>query len=509
MMRERNSRAGADVLDVYEKVKSLGEGSMGSVIMVRKKHQNPSQLGSFKNSKEFTRSDTGSPEKRPSQSSGLYALKAIQLNRMSDEFISELKNEIDILKSLDHPNIVRPVEVFNRRRQMFVIMELCSGGDLYTRDPYIEASAAKICGKLCSAISYMHSRNITHRDLKFENIMFENNGPQAEIKVIDFGLSKKFMPSNPHLMEGVGTIYTMAPQVLQGLYTEKADLWSVGVIAFMLLCSEMPFSGRKRRHVIDKIMRCNYSFSSERWKNISRPAKEFVRNLIEMDPKKRYSADQALESTWLKKEFNIENRRPSVDMMEKVNSSLKSYSGKTKLQKMALMVVAHQSTTEEILELRKAFDQYDKSNNGTIQYSEFTEVLEGMKYPKEELDEIFASIDVDGSGNIHYTEFLAATLETHGHIEEERLAEAFDRLDSDDSGYITKGNLKEMLGTEYTKEKAEALIAEADINKDGRISWNEFKGMFVRQQMEAMRKVGLMRSMDEGEVEEGLLTVDA
>ncbi|GMI12030.1 hypothetical protein TrRE_jg8954 [Triparma retinervis] len=435
MMRERTSKGGADVLDVYEKVKSLGEGSMGSVIMVRKKHQNTAQLGSFKNSKEFSRKEST----RSSQSSGLYALKAIQLSRMSDEFISELKNEIDILKSLDHPNIVRPIEVFNRRRQMF----------------------------------YVHD--------------------------------------NPHLMEGVGTIYTMAPQVLQGLYTEKADLWSVGVIAFMLLCSEMPFSGRKRRHVIDKIMRCNYNFGNERWKKINGTAKDFIRGMIEMDPKKRWSADQALESNWLKKEFDLATRRPSMDVMDNVASSLKSYGGKTKLQKMALMVVAHQSTTEEIVELRRAFDQYDKANNGTIQYAEFTEILGKLNYPKEELSDIFASVDVDGSGNIHYTEFLAATLEAHGHIEEERLAEAFDRLDSDDSGYITKANLKAMLGTEYTAGKAAAMIAEADIDKDGRISWDEFRGMFERQQMEARKQAGLVdrkESMDEDN-EEDLLGVNA
>jgi len=372
----------------------------------------------------------------------------------------------------------------------------------------LSPSAALIVGKLCSAISYMHSRSITHRDLKFENIMFESPSPNAEIKVIDFGLSKKYVPDNPHLMEGVGTIYTMAPQVLQGLYTEKADLWSVGVIAFMLLCSEMPFSGRKRRHVIDKIMRCNYAFSGSRWGGVSVHAKEFVKGLIEMDPKKRLSADQALESQWLKSKFDIKQRRPSMDLMEKVHSSLKSYGGKSKLQKMALMVVAHQSTTEEILDLRKAFDQYDKANNGTIQYTEFCDVLSGMNYPKEELDDIFASVDVDGSGNIHYTEFLAATVEAHGHIEEERLAEAFDRLDSDDSGYITKNNLKEMLGTEYTKEKAEALIAEVDIDKDGRISWEEFKGMFERQQRAAMKKAGILKSVTMEDVEEGLLTVD-
>ena len=358
-------------------------------------------------------------------------------------------------------------------------MELCSGGDLYSREPYTEAASAKIVGKLLSAISYMHSRNITHRDLKFENIMFENKSEEAEIKVIDFGLSKKYSPGS-HLMEGVGTIYTMAPQVLQGMYTSKADLWSVGVIAYMLLSSEMPFRGKKRRHVIDKIMRCSYSFGGERWGGVSDEAKEFVSNLIVMDPSKRWDADQALRSAWLSKEFDDAKIRPSDEFMGGVAGSLKNYGTYGKLQKMALMVVAHQSTTEEITQLRKAFDSYDTANNGIISFDEFKKSLMGAKLDEKQLENIFSGVDVDESGQIHYLEFLAATLEAQGKIEDDRLAEAFDRLDCDDSGSITKSNLREMLGTEYTPEKAEEMMREADLDKNGKISWDEFKILFQR-----------------------------
>ncbi|GMH78604.1 hypothetical protein TL16_g07869 [Triparma laevis f. inornata] len=402
LMRERKEGQ-SDVFDVFETVKSLGEGSMGSVSMVRRKNTDLSSLGSFKNRSSSEIGESGSKneggavmmKRRSSHGSGLYALKAIHLNRMTDEFIQELKNEIDILKSLDHPNIVKPMETFNRRRQMFIIMELCSGGGF----------AAAITGKLLSAISYMHSRNITHRDLKFENIMFESSHPEAEIKVIDFGLSKKYVPEAPHLVDGVGTIYTMAPQVLQGMYTSQADLWSVGVIAYMLLCSEMPFTGRKRRHVIDKIMRCSYDFKGSRWNNISADAKEFINNLIELNPKKRFNADQALKSKWMLKDFAIANRRPSDNIMEAAATSLKKYGAYGQLQKMALMVIAHQSSTDEIMELRKAFDAYDTANNGTIQLKEFQAALRSIgNHDEKQIEEIFQSVDIDKSGQIHYTE---------------------------------------------------------------------------------------------------------
>lgn len=136
----------------------------------------------------------------------VYAMKSIHLSRVQDEtFVEELKNEIEILKKLDHPHIVRPIETFFHRNQIFIVMELCSGGDLYSRDPYTEEEAARITSSILSAISYMHSRKVIHRDIKYENILFVNDRPFAEIKLIDFGLSKKYN-SGEIMTEGVGTV---------------------------------------------------------------------------------------------------------------------------------------------------------------------------------------------------------------------------------------------------------------------------------------------------------------
>lgn len=195
----------------------------------------------------FDESGSGAKRKTHGQYEMIYALKSIHLNRVTDEtFLDELRNEIEILKTLDHPHIVRPIETFEHRNQLFMVMECCSGGDLYSRDPYTEEQAARIINSILSAVSYMHEHTIVHRDLKYENILFVNNSPHAEIKIIDFGLSKKYIAACPTLSEGVGTIYTIAPEVLIGSYNSQADLWSIGVIAFMLLSSQMPFYGRKR-----------------------------------------------------------------------------------------------------------------------------------------------------------------------------------------------------------------------------------------------------------------------
>lgn len=135
----------------------------------------------------------------------IYAMKSIHLSRVTDPtFVEELKNEVAILRDLDHPHIVKAIETFEHRKQLFMVMELCSGGDLYARDPYSEEDAARIISSILSAISYMHSRDFCHRDLKYENVLFVNGSAKAEIKLIDFGLSKAF--GEDKLTEGVGTM---------------------------------------------------------------------------------------------------------------------------------------------------------------------------------------------------------------------------------------------------------------------------------------------------------------
>ena len=159
----------------------------------------------------------------------LYAMKTIRLNRIKMEgCVDELRNEIAIMRDLDHPHIVRAIETFEWKGEISIVMELCSGGDLYDRDPYTEAEAARIINSVLGAVAHMHSRNIIHRDLKFENILFVTTSSRSEVKVIDFGLSKVYGEDKAHLKDAVGTMYTMAPEVIMGDYSEMADMWSIG-----------------------------------------------------------------------------------------------------------------------------------------------------------------------------------------------------------------------------------------------------------------------------------------
>jgi Ca2+-binding EF-hand superfamily protein len=204
--------------------------------------------------------------------------------------------------------------------------------------------------------------------------------------------------------------------------------------------------------------------------------------LLVYDPEKRPTASEALRHQWLRREFSLKDRRPDERLMNIVHNALIQSAKDSRFKKLAMMIIAYNSSAKEIEELREAFDQYDADNNGTITYWEFRKALSACNFSEAELKKMFAELDVNETGVINYSEFLAATLETRGRIEEERIAEAFDKLDIDQSGYISKENLCSVLGSKCTAKDCDMLVdelmKEVDENKDGRISYEEFMSMF-------------------------------
>lgn len=428
-----------------------------------------------------------------------FALKSLILDRCSKKHLQEeLRNEgtlprrhslttlltlpfmcekVELLKELDHPNIVRVFESFYYKKRLYIVLELCSGGDLYTRDPYAEDDAHRIVRSLFRAVSYLHSKGIVHRDLKFENCLFVSKSKQAAVRIIDFGLSQKFAKSE-FLHAAVGTAYTMAPEQIQGRYNEKIDVWALGVIAFMLLSSSLPFFGRDKLYVMKKILQGKFSFSSKRWKNVSDEAKEFITSVLMRDPTSRPSAEDALNLPWLSTP-RANAAAHTIDQWDDILTSIKAYSSYGTLKRLALMVVAYKSTSDEIGFLRTSFVKFDKSNDGEICFEEFRDALsENYTYSDEEMRELYKAIDFDETGKVHYMEFLAAAIEGRGAIDEERLAEAFDRIDTDDSGYITIRDLRDFLGKDLPQSLLERMIDEADVNDDRKVSYNEFLGLW-------------------------------
>jgi len=469
LVRERDRKH--SFTDIYEVMGDrIGMGGLCEIYKIQKKDDKiggssrPEHVRRSSFSKLILRNSPGAKtarkhyleaaqlERKPSSGHPMFfALKVINLALVREDKIDQLKNEVEILKTLDHKNIIKAYETFQMKtaKKLMIVMELCTGGDLFARLPYSESQAAQIVKQILGAISYMHDNWIVHRDLKFENIMFESQHPEAAIKVIDFGLSKAYSPSDNILTERVGTLYSMSPETMQGTYTYSADLWSIGVCTYMMLAGgQKPFESKTPKQLVAKVLLGQYSFEGEIWKEINEKAKSFIRELLVVKPQDRASASQAMSHPWLS-EASLHSTHHSVDedFKLRVKESIIRYADTGDFRKLALNVIAKKSTSEEIFELRKVFDEFDTLNTGTLTMEEFQEALKQFDYTPEDIAKIFHKIDVNKNSVINYTEFLAAALETQGMIEEYRLAEAFDLMDSDDSGYISRDNLRQILGS--------------------------------------------------------------
>lgn len=215
----------------------------------------------------------------------------------------ELLMEVSILKSLDHPNIVKLLEMYEDEKYYYLVQEYCSGGELFDKiqefHSFSEKQAAEYMRQIVSAIYYCHERGIVHRDLKPENLLIESKKPNAQLKVIDFGVSAKYKKGEK-LHEKYGTPYYIAPEVLLRNYDEKCDIWSCGVILYILLCGYPPFNGPSDVEIMKVVKTGKYSFDDPDWKHISKDAKALISKMLQYTPAKRLSAKEVLDDPWIK-----------------------------------------------------------------------------------------------------------------------------------------------------------------------------------------------------------------
>ena len=419
----------------------------------------------------------------------LYCCKEILKSKIAD--LAKFKNEINILSKVDHPNIIRLYEIFEDDRYISLIMELCQGGELFQKinelaekdESFSEKEAVKIFKQLMLAICYCHSQGICHRDLKPENILFLNKNPDSPIKIIDFGLSKIFGEIKP-IMKGnkveknimslrVGTAYYMSPEVLQGNYDNKCDIWACGVILYIMLCGYPPFDGDTENDILKAISRKKFSFPEEEWKSVSDDAKDLIKHMI-CDPDKRYNAEMILNHPWIEK-----NAPNSKGNLAKFNAhSLKNFGNLYKLTKYVLGFIASRINEEDISHLRQIFEEIDTNKSGTLNINEIKEGIDKMEKEREiteeEKDLIIKQIDTDKSSKIEYNEFLTACLEQKVYLREENLLSSFMMLDYDGSGKISKSEIKKALNGDIDNETLEKIIQEFDLNGDGEIDYKEF-----------------------------------
>lgn len=425
----------------------------------------------------------GSVHKAKNKSTGqARAIKTVGKAQMKN--VERFKQEIAIMTMMDHPNIIKLHETFEDHRKMYLVMELCSGGELFDRiidaGHFTEVQAASVMQQIVSASCYMHASHVTHRDLKPENLllMTRETIETNHLKIIDFGVSCSFEPGQL-LTTATGTPYYVSPQVLAGKYDHMSDLWSIGVIMYVMLCGYPPFFGETDAQVLAKVRAGSFSFPADDWKDVSEDAKNLIYNLLKMDPRDRYTAEQTLNHEWIK------NKAPKAKQGEFANTfvdRLRGFRSYNKLKKAALAIIARQLNENQTKQLSDTFMSLDTNSDGFLSMLELKQGLEtvGIKDIPSDFQEILKGMDLDGSGAIDYTEFLAAALDKRNHLKEDMCWAAFCVFDKDGNGTISQSELKAVLASGQVDKVAgsmQELIAEVDQNGDGEIDFEEFMAM--------------------------------
>ncbi|KAJ4767200.1 Calcium-dependent protein kinase family protein [Rhynchospora pubera] len=402
-----------------------------------------------------------------------YACKIIAKRKLvNKEDIEDVRREVQIMYHLaGQPNIVELKGAYEDKQSVHLVMELCAGGELFDRiiakGHYTERAAASLLRTIVQIIHTCHSMGVMHRDLKPENFLLLSKDEDAPLKATDFGLSV-FFKEGEVFKDIVGSAYYIAPEVLKRKYGPEADIWSIGVMLYILLCGVPPFWAESEHGIFNAILRGHVDFTSEPWPSISSGAKDLVRKMLNSDPKQRLTALQVLDHPWIKED----GEAPDTPLDNAVLSRLKQFRAMNQFKKAALRVIAGCLSEEEIQGLKQMFKNMDTDNSGTITLDELRQGLtkQGTKLSENELLQLMEAADADGNGTIDYDEFITATMHMNRMDREEHLYTAFQYFDKDNSGYITIEEMEQALREKglYEGHDMKEIISEIDADNVSR-----------------------------------------
>lgn len=374
------------------------------------------------------------------------------------------------MKVLDHPNIVKYYEAYLDDNYIHLVMEFLSGGELFEKiiseTKILESEVCKIMKKVFSAVNYLHLNGISHRDLKLENFIFSHKNADAEIKIIDFGLSKQYNPlETSNLNTVVGTALYVAPEVLQGKYDYRCDYWSLGVVMYTLLGGYPPFFGENNKQIFKKVMEAKLVFDSQVWTRVSKQGKDLITKLIVKEPEKRLTAKEALAHPWF--EFFKEENDPEKKVEMKTINNLRNYKKLSAFKKEVMRVVFSLIDESETQKEKHAFRHMDLDNDGRISASELRYCFEEFGFHDDEVYIQHLIKDVNGNDNdegITYTNFLMASLDLEKYHEESKIKAVYEYFNIDkNQGFITMENFRSALertGKKITQEDIKKMMGE-------------------------------------------------
>lgn len=422
------------------------------------------------------------------------AVKVVSKARVKAQGDDMICNEIWSLVELDHPHVARLMDFFDDGHSIYLVTELSMGGDLHevvaeVGAPDYSCEVVRVFRQLMLAVSYCHARGVCHRDLKVENCLLSD--PESRlVKVIDFGFAAIRAPSAPDhgwLREAVGTPLYMAPEVIdhKSSYGTKCDIWSAGVILYMLLTAEHPFveAGAKinMRRLFQNVRHGKLLEAPLQALNVSSDARDLLRGMLAKDAHDRSTAAFALQHRWLRGALQtpVLPATPSGRCERRKLARRFWAVGKiTRLEKAILTLTAHQACENELAELRQVFKALDRDGDGLVSWEAVEEACEGcgVSASAADLRRLFECFDSRRSGKLSYTTWLAATLRPEALATERAVKAAFDFFAAEDkrgTRAISKAELLRLLG----EEDAQSALQQWDRNGDGTLDEDEFRAL--------------------------------
>ena len=407
------------------------------------------------------------------------AVKLFRKDLNTQESYAQIKREIEILRKLSHPIIVRLFEYFEDEKRVYLVMEKCDGGELFEeinkRKILSENLAGAICKQLFSALAYLHENGIAHRDIKPENILLEEKEDFLNIKLIDFGAAKAFSQGSK-MKEMIGSAFYISPEVSRYSYNEKCDIWSSGVILYILLCGIPPFPGETNEIIINNIRKGTYSLEGPLWASVSAGAKDLISKLL-CPENQRLTAQQALVHPWV--QSNGAYSTSSSGMHTGAIENLGAFHSINKLRDAVSVFISSQIiTNQDSKEVREFFKRIDRNGDGKLSKEEMMDgfcQVNGLENTEEYIERIMKEADTDGNGFIEYSEFLKACISEQVMYSRENMKKAFDMFDLDGSGKISSSELQQVFGIGNLENPMwKDIVQQADKNSDGEIDFNEF-----------------------------------
>ncbi|KAL3580554.1 hypothetical protein D5086_018389 [Populus alba] len=409
------------------------------------------------------------------------AVKVIPKPKMTTAIaVEDVRREVRILRGLTgHNNVLHFYDAFEDLDNVYIVMELCKGGELLDRilsrgGKYSEDEAKAVMVQILNVIAFCHLQGVVHRDLNLENFLYTSKEENSQLKVIDFGLSD-FARPDERLDDIVGSICYVAPEVLHRSYSIEADVWSIGVIAYILLCGSRPFWAQTETGLFLEILKADPSFDEAPWLALSLEAKDFVKRLLNKDPRKRITAAQALSHPWIR-DFN--GVKVPLDIL--IFKHMKAYMRSSSLRKAALKALSKTLTVDELFYLKEQFSSLEPNKSGSITLKNLRMVLmknatNAMK--DSHIPDFLSSLNPFQHRRIDFEEFCAAALNVHqleAHDQWKQLARsAYELFEKDGNRAIVIEELASELGL-GPSIPVHAILNDWISHADGKLSFHGF-----------------------------------